>query len=87
MEPEGCRQDYQSKKVLHQIQNDGDSGTGHCQMHFYFLYYAMIVMTHMVDDHVEHHEPYEAFRLMGTCSPISLTSEERSSNSSANEAQ
>jgi hypothetical protein len=55
-------------------------------MHFYFLYYAMIVMTHKVDDHVEHHESYEAIHLMSTCSPIPATLEERSSNSSANEA-
>lgn len=85
MEPEGCQQDYQNKKVLHQIQSGGDSGTGHCQMHFYFLYYVMIVMTHKVDDRVEHQESYEAIRLMSTCSPIPAT-EERSSNSSANEA-
>lgn len=86
MEPESCPQDYQNKKVLHQIQNGGDSGTGRCQMHFYFLYYAMILMTHKVGDHVEHQESPEAIRLMSTCSPIPATPEERSSNSSANEA-
>jgi hypothetical protein len=86
VEPEGCQQDYQNKKVPHQIQSGGDSGTGHCQMHFYFLYYVMIVMRHKVDDHVEHHESYEAIRLMSTCSPIPWTPEERSSNSSASEA-
>ncbi len=79
MEPGDYQLDYQNKTVPHLIQNAGDSSTGHCQMHFYFLYYGMTVMIHKV----EHHESCVAIHQMDSCSPISLTLEERSLNSSA----
>jgi hypothetical protein len=87
MEPEGYQLDSQNRKKFHQIQNDGDWDTDHCQMHFCSLYYGMTVMTCKVVDHEEHREPYEAIHLMNTYSPISLMLEEKSLSLSATEAQ
>jgi hypothetical protein len=56
-------------------------------MHFCSLYYGTTAMTRKVDDHVEHHEPYEVIHLMNTYSPISLMLGGKSSSLSANEAQ